>query len=211
MATLLPPQSRARAVNPKHVLFAVAGMMTLFVLYYSERFLLDPTHPAWEHFAKVRWWLLPHGLGGALALFLGPLQFSTRFRQRHLRWHRIAGRLYVAGVLVAAPVSLYIVVIQGPPQVISAGFVQAGGWLLTTAAALVSVLRGNIQQHRQWMVRSYSVTFIFVATRVLLAIPAVERSGDEGAIQVFWICIALAFLLPDFFVNWRAIWAARKS
>jgi hypothetical protein len=50
----------------------------------------------------VKWLLLPHGIGGALALLIGPLQFSNRLRARHLRLHRILGRFYIGGVAIAA-------------------------------------------------------------------------------------------------------------
>jgi uncharacterized membrane protein len=43
-----------------------------------------------------------------IALLIGPFQFSSRFRQRHLRIHRIMGRVYLASVAVAAIFALYI-------------------------------------------------------------------------------------------------------
>jgi len=58
--------------------FLSLGLMTLFVLYNNERFIVLHSHPDWEYFRPVRWWLLPHGMGGALALVLGAMQFSTR-------------------------------------------------------------------------------------------------------------------------------------
>ena len=69
--------------RPKYVLFAAIGLMMLIVLN-RDRVLLNPQDPIWEHYAYFKWWLLPHGITGALALFLGPLQFSDRLRQRLL-------------------------------------------------------------------------------------------------------------------------------
>jgi hypothetical protein len=57
-------------------------------------------------------WLLPHGITAALTLMLGPLQFSSRSPRRHLNWHRISGRLYVAGVAVGVPLRIVIEAIK---------------------------------------------------------------------------------------------------
>jgi predicted membrane protein DUF2306 len=45
---------------------------------------------------------------GGCALLLGPMQFSDRLRARFTKLHHVAGRFYVAGVLVAAPLGFYI-------------------------------------------------------------------------------------------------------
>src|ERR1700726_3698890 len=44
---------------------------------------------------------LIHIVPGLLFMLLGPLQFSSTIRARHLRWHRWSGRVFVAfGFLV---------------------------------------------------------------------------------------------------------------
>src|SRR5271166_5927914 len=92
----------------KHGLFFALGLMFLFVLWRDERFIIDHSHPAWAYFFPVRWWLLPHGLGGLTALLIGPFQFSSRLRQRHLRIHRIMGRFYLGAIAVSAPMGMYL-------------------------------------------------------------------------------------------------------
>ena len=46
--------------------------------------------------------LIPHTLCGVFALLAGPMQFSSRFRQRHLKFHRVLGRIYVISVFIGA-------------------------------------------------------------------------------------------------------------
>src|SRR3954451_20918858 len=92
--------------TPKYALFALLGFMTLFVLWNNERFLLNPQASEWAHYHPIRWHLVPHGLGGAFALALGALQFSTRLRRRHLGLHRLTGKLYIAGTFIAGPVAI---------------------------------------------------------------------------------------------------------
>ena len=197
--------SARRPVTPKHVFLALYGLTTLFVLYRYEMPFLDAKSPIWEHFAKVTWWLVPHGVAGALALFIAPFQFSTRLRQRYLRLHRILGRVYVASVPIAASVGIYIAVVQGPPSLVMAAAVQSGGWMLTTAIAFYCVRTGKIQQHREWMIRSYPFAMVFVVARAVIAIPAIERMGEVGIVSTVWKTIALACFVPTLVINWRRV------
>jgi uncharacterized membrane protein len=202
---------RPHPVQAKHIFFVFYGLVTLFVIYRYEMAFLDSQSPVWEHFAKVIWLLLLHGLAGAIALFLAPFQFSNRLRQRNLRLHRILGRLYVASVAIAAPVAVPIAIIQGPPMLVMAAITQSGGWLLTTAVALYCVRTGNIQQHREWMIRSYPFAMVFVFSRAILAIPAIENLGEVGVISVVWSTIAAACFVPSLVINWRSVFRRKAA
>src|SRR5262245_13865898 len=92
----------------RQICVAVWAAMLLFVVYHSERFLIEPENPIWNEFEPVKWRLLIHGLAGAAALLVGPLQFSTSLRQRYLQAHRLVGRCYVGAVIVAAPTAIWI-------------------------------------------------------------------------------------------------------
>ena len=98
----------ARPLPTKYVVFAVIVVMGAYVLYHNERFLIDWSAPVWNHYDPFKWWLLPHGLAGACALLLAPMQFAEGFRRRHTKVHRTIGTLYVMGCFVLAPLGLYI-------------------------------------------------------------------------------------------------------
>src|SRR5215472_18706001 len=108
MATSIATAPRASRRSLGTFVFALIALMMMYVLFHNERFLIDRSNPVWNHYHPFRWWLLPHGLAGACALLLGPMQFSDRLRQRYMRLHRVVGRLYVGGVAVAGPLGLYI-------------------------------------------------------------------------------------------------------
>jgi hypothetical protein len=78
------------------------------VIWKDESFLADPNDREWDHIAPFKWWLPPHGIGGAVALFLGPFQFSETLPRRNLALHRVLGRFYMGGIFISAPLSLYI-------------------------------------------------------------------------------------------------------
>jgi len=202
---------RTHSINAKHIFFVCFGLLTLFVLLHNEMPLMNAQSPARQHFVKVTWWLIPHGIGGALALLLAPLQFSNRLRVRYLRLHRILGRLYVACVLIAAPVAIPIAFIQGPPTLFMAAVMQTTGWLVTTFVALYAVRSGNIKQHREWMIRSYPFAMVFVVARAILALPPIHALGEIGIVSVVWSTIAAAYLLPSFVINWRALFPRKAT
>ena len=46
---------------------------------------------------------------------------------------------------------------------------------------------------------------VFVFTRALLVIPAIQRLGEVGIVSVVWSCIAAACFFPTSVINWRAV------
>lgn len=203
MSTTLPSLQRFSRIRGRNVVFSVVGLMMAYVLYHNESFLIDRDHPAWQHYEPFKWWLLPHGISGACALFLGPLQFSDWLRQRFLKLHRVVGRIYVGGVLIGAPLGWYIQRMEGPKSFEIAAGVDAALWMFTTGLALMFAMRGRIQQHRQWMTRSYAVAIVFLEVRVILGVTGWERLGVQVAEIVVWSCLAFSVLIADVVLQWQ--------
>ncbi|MBV8856250.1 MAG: DUF2306 domain-containing protein [Acidobacteria bacterium] len=195
----------------KHVFFAAFGLLTLFVFYLYETPFLNPQSPVWQHVEPVKWLLLFHGVAGSVALLLAPFQFSARLRRRHLRLHRVLGRLYVAGAFISAPLAIPVAIRLGPPSLVMAATIQSCGWLLTTAVGLYAVRRGEIRQHQEWMIRSYPFAMVFVVARALLAVPAVRALGEPGFVSVVWSCVALACCVPSLVISGRAVFGRRAA
>lgn len=175
-------QAPLRRRRAKYLLFTVIGLMMLVVMN-RERALLDLQHPVWRHYEPFKWWLLPHGVTAALALFLGPLQFSTRLRQRHLRWHRYVGRIYVCGVVIAAPLGIVIEAVKYAhgiaPLRLLVGSIGFGVlFSLSTGLGFTLARRGRIQQHRAWMTRSYAIALVFLQTRCVEQIPWLAKAFE---------------------------------
>ena len=146
-----------------------------------------------------------HGLTGAICLCLGATQFSTRLRQRHARVHRILGRCYVIGVAISAPLGIYITMLRNELPLRVAVITQASLWLLTTAVAFYCIRHRNFREHRQWMIRSYAITLIFLTDRVLDAIPALSDLDTDASPNVVWLCNIIAWVVPTFIIAWRNI------
>ena len=201
------PLPRVSWLRPKYLLFAFIGLMLAYVLRHNEHFLIDAKDPKWAHIHPFRWYLLPHGIMGACALLLGPLQFSDRLRQRFAKFHRVVGRFYVAGVFIGAPMGLYIQYFEermgGARSFSFAAGTDAALWMLTTAVAIFFILKGKVQQHRQWMTRSFAVAIVFLEVRVVGGVTGWERLGPSAIETIVWMCVAFSLLFSDIVLQWR--------
>jgi hypothetical protein len=199
-------------LNAKHVVFSIIGLATLYVLYHNERFLVDSSHPAWQHYGPFKWWLLPHGVFGAIVLLFGPLQFSDRLRQRFTKAHRVMGRLYVLGAFVLAPLGAYIQYFQermGAPRSFTIlASVDAAMLMSATALALLFAIRRKIGVHRQWATRSYAIALVFIGARFVMGVTGWEALGVEIVQAIIWSCLALSVVLADVAIHWKEIRSA---
>ncbi len=210
-ATASAPASRTRLIQAKHVMFLLFGVLMVVVWLTRDRFLLDRSSPLFQRYAAIPLLMWLHGLPGAIALFLGILQFSSRLRQRYLKVHRAMGRIYVACVAISAPAAMLVALKLPNPGITPATFVQGVGWILTTATALYCVRHGMIQQHREWMMRSYPFAMVFVVVRSILAVPAVAQAGYPGLVGTVWSVIAVACFLPSAIIEWQKLAARSRT
>ncbi len=140
-------------------------------------------------------------------LLSGPFQFSTRLRQRHVKLHRVLGRIYVVSVFIAAPLALTIS--WGRP-LMPATSVQAGSWMVCTAIAFFTARNRQIAQHRAWMMRSYAVTFTFISDRILSIWPAYWNMSDAANAIVIIVLTLASLLAVDIGLSWRELTTARR-
>jgi len=179
----------------KYTFFAVMAACWLLVIYVDERFLVIDSDPEWQHIAEFKWWLLLHGLAGAAALAIGPLQFSNRIRKRRPQLHRLTGRVYVGAIcLIAAPIGMYVGTTYEPKEVYIEQYFQAGLWWLTTAIAFICILNRQIEQHKVWMMRSYAFCLVFILSRVP---DAFIKMSDQLVADMLWSLVIVALISPD--------------
>jgi uncharacterized membrane protein len=214
MSTASPLPQRALWLRPKYLLFGFIGLMMAYVLVHNERFLINRTDPEWAHISSFKWYLLPHGIMGACALLLGPMQFSDRLRQRFAKFHRVVGRFYVAGVFIGAPLGIYIQHYEermgGTRSFSLAAFTDAAIWMLTTAIAMYFILKGKVQLHRQWMTRSFAVAIVFLEVRVVSGVFGFDDSASAGE-TIVWMCVAFSLLFADFVLQWQDLRRLRPA
>jgi uncharacterized membrane protein len=147
--------------------------------------------------------LIPHTLAGIFALLIGPINFSSRIRERYLKLHRVLGRIYVIAVFVGSFTGIALA--SGRPGLPGTSM-QAAAWMVCTTAAFITARNRHIIQHRQWMARSYAVTFTFVSSRVLNLWPRYWSHLGDSLSAVGVIAFTLAsLLLVEIGLNWREL------
>lgn len=132
--------------------------------------------------------LLTHIGTGFVALMLGPWQFWPLLRQNYPNLHRWMGRSYLAAVAVSSLAGLYMAV-TNPHLVFSTGTIGlALAWIITGTFAYLSVIRGFIKEHSQWMICNYVVTFAFVTYRIGRNFMLSEGFTPADTTIMAWLC-----------------------
>jgi len=129
------------------------------------------------------------------------MQVSDRLRQRFTKLHRVVGRVYVVGAMIVAPPGTYIQWFEermGASRSFTiAAAVDAPLLMLTTGIAFAFIRQGKVQQHRQWMTRSFAVALVFLEVRVILGLTGWERLGMAATETVVWTCVAFSVVVGD--------------
>jgi len=110
-----------------------------------------------------------HILPGGLFLILAPLQFSSRIRSRHIRFHRWSGRILVGAAIVTAPAGLYFGLLMpyGGLGEATATVFFGGLFVFSVGRAFVAIRRGQVARHREWMIRAFAIAIGISTVRVV--------------------------------------------
>jgi uncharacterized membrane protein len=160
-------------------------------------------------------WLIAHFSGAFCVLFIGPIQLWPRFRKKYPSTHRTLGKVYIAGSLLGASTVFYLLFNGYPlPGGIPSLFVLAMLWMFVTLAAWVCIRKGDIDNHRRFMIRSYVFGLAFVLIRVFnrldaFGFPAFPFIEDEMMRYTLyeWICWVYPLVITEMVLVW---WPAVK-
>jgi uncharacterized membrane protein len=153
--------------------------------------------------------LLPHIAGGVIAILVGLIQLWLGATGRTELLHRTLGRIYTGAVLVASLGAFYLALTLEPKYFTYAAglFGLALAWVVTTSMAVLAIRRRAVEQHREWMIRSYIVTFGFVTFRLfdnLLIDWKVAPESDVDSFMAF-ACWSIPLLLAEPLIQLRKI------
>lgn len=202
------PSAPSRRSILKRIAWIGFGLLALAAFLFTSLPILKPANPMHDLLYSQRWLLLPHIAGGLTVLVLGPLQFSRSLRQRNPARHRLLGKCYVAGVLVAA-IPAMLMARHYPAFLPYSVTINAVLWLTNTAAAFLAARNRRFEQHRRWMARSYAMTATFVVPRIPLPIFN-SMSLEQGSYFLLAVAV-IALLIADLIVDWRVITGARLA
>jgi len=154
-----------------------------------------------------RGWLLIHIAGALIALLSGPVQLWLGLHNVKLNIHRKLGLLYMAGMTIGSIGAIGLALQTDGGLIFGSGlFFLAVAWISTTSLAYVAIRKGLLDQHREWTIRSYVVTFAFVTFRigqvamVGSGLPLLTVLGIMA-----WACWAVPLLVTEILIQGRKL------
>ena len=198
MATSLSAQ---RAVYPHlltDIVLAIAAVSSIVFIALVAGPVATPAGQA-RHAGHIAL-LTAHIAGGITMLLAGALGLRIGLTRKWFRWHKYVGYTYITGGAIASLAALVRSFDTGHTPGLSTGTLSAA-WLAFTFMAWRAVRNRRIEQHREWMIRSYVLAWTFVFCRFWTrAMPADLQGGEVDMVWLTWI---LPILLCEMALQWR--------
>lgn len=156
----------------------------------------------------IKWWLVGHLSSGMLALTLGPFQFWTKFRNKYLKMHRLMGKIYLLAIIIGSLASIYMawnISVKLHFTWALSLQILCFAWLATAFMAYRAIRKRRIQQHKEWMIRSYIVTFVFVSFRWINDLLGAIEIGTfiERAPTIIYLTLFLPLFIVEIIFQWN--------
>lgn len=144
---------------------------------------------------------------GGIALFVGWIQFSKKFRNANLKRHRFIGKIYMIAVLIGGLAGFYIAFYATGGIVAKLGFGSlAIIWLYTTAKAYQTIKKGDVRRHEIFMIYSYAACFAAVTLRLWLPMLTVAFGDFIPAYRIVaWLCWVPNIIFAYFYVKRKGL------
>ena len=209
-----PTTSSSPGIGSKALisLAALAAIVFIIAAAFPYRALLgseQAARQALQDFQFAYWprrgWLLTHIAGGLIALLVGPIQLWLGLHNVKMEVHRRLGLLYIAGMAIGSAGAIGLALKTDGGAVFGSGlFSLALAWIATTSLAFTAIKKNLIDQHREWTIRSYVVTFAFVTFRAGQVGLVVRGVPLEVALGIMaWACWAVPLLITEVVIQSR--------
>jgi uncharacterized membrane protein len=182
-------------------------MVALVILMVGRYLTLDPD----VYFSEQRaiymahiTILIVHIVASMLALSIGPFQFLPGIRKgRWLKVHRWLGRTYLLSILFGGLSGLYMAQMAYGGTISELGFsALAILWLYTGYRAYRHIRNKDLEEHRQWMIRNYALTFAGVMLRVWAPLSGAAGIDFLMAYRaIAWLCWVPNLLVAEWIIR----------
>jgi uncharacterized membrane protein len=193
----------------KKGLLIVVGAVALYFAYSYVLHYFVWSEQSYGYYWQHRLPLVAHATGGLLALVIGVFQLWSGLNAHAMGTHPVTGKIYAAGVLVGS-LGAGVLAVTSHVYGFAWGvglFSMAVAWLAITGTAILCIKRRNIRAHRQWMIRSYILTFGFVTFRIATDYVPAEAlwhiSLPEMSTAMIWPVWVLPMLACEVHLQYR--------
>ncbi|MGK0491324.1 DUF2306 domain-containing protein [Sphingomonas echinoides] len=191
------------SVSLPGILFGLAVLSSLVVIWTTVLPMIDGA--AWPRHAGHLPLILTHVTGGVSMIVLGAIALFIGWTRRLFRWHRWFGRAYlVLGSMAAILVfALGAVAPHDPKSLYIATDTLALTWLAVAAMGWRAARNGRFAAHREWMIRSYVLSWTFVGCRLATMIDFYPWLGSEGLTAAVWVNWIVPLVVCEIALRWR--------
>lgn len=142
-----------------------------------------------------------HAIIASLALLTGVWQFLPVTRRTG--YHRWAGRLYLACVVLASIAGFIIALNTALGPEAGVGFaILAVLWLSSTMMAYSKIRERDYPSHRIWMIRSYALTCAAITLRIILPIGQMAgASFHDSYVVAAWGCWIINLAIAELIIR----------
>lgn len=150
-----------------------------------------------------------HVSGSVLSLIIGPFTLSTKFREKHLKRHRLLGRIYLLGILIGGGSGIYLAFFATGGIVSTIGFLLLSIlWLNSAYQALRNIMSKRVDAHQRWMIRNYALTLTAVTLRLWLLIFVIlfgEERFEWSYTIISWLSWVPNLLIAELLIKKRLL------
>jgi uncharacterized membrane protein len=171
-----------------------------------------------QDYIHNRTWIIAfyvHVFTSILTLMAGFTQFSGDFLKNHRSLHRLIGRIYAITILfINFPAGMILAVNANGllPSRIAFTLLDCG-WFFFTAKAVLAARQGRIKEHKQYMIRSYALTFSAITLRTWKIILANTVHPDALSLYMIdaWMGFVPNLLVAEWIIRRGSRMVARRS
>lgn len=146
-----------------------------------------------------------HAVASLIALAIGPFLISRPTRDKNQKRHKQLGQAYYINILFGGLSGLFLAFEATGGIISTVGFsFLSVFWLGTAGMALFKIKQRQVEQHRKWMIRNYSLTFAAVTLKiwllVFILIAGIENYKTSYAI-ISWLCWIPNLAIAEFYLK----------
>jgi hypothetical protein len=185
------------------LLLALALLSTLPILWRVVLPMLDGN--GWSKHDGHLTMTLVHVGGGLVMIGLGAANLYVGTTRRGWRWHRWLGFGYLGlgGTGALAALVLSVTTPHPPQSLYIATGTLALVWLAAAAMAWRAAHNRRYPSHREWMIRSYVLTWTFVGCRLATMIDFYPWLGIEGVTAAIWVNWIVPLVVCEIALRWN--------
>lgn len=190
--------------GPWPMLWFCTALLTISIVFYTNILpMLDGR--SWPRFVPGLDIVIVHAWSGLIGLIAGAGALYVGWTKRQFRWHKWLGYSYLAAGSVNAGAALAVSMLayREPESLYIATASIAIFWFVFAAMAWRAAWNRRFDNHREWVIRSYVLTWTFVGCRLASQFEFYPWLGIEGVTAATWVNWIVPVLLCEVALQWK--------